>query len=115
MKKYLQTVTAACLGSALTLAASFYTGAFQPDVVTLTKAGAGNQKPLMLNTGSLAGEEVSVDFTTTADQVLAGVVHIKSTYGRPVARGNPRSVPRNVDPFRQFFGDGFDEQLRQGP
>ena len=116
MNNYFKTMAAASFGSALTLAASYYSGAFQPRVVTLTRAEAADPAPRVIATGARSTAEL-VDFSTTADRVTAGVVHIKSTYGRPVVRGNPRGIPQNRDmeQFRQFFGDGFEDMLRQGP
>jgi serine protease Do len=54
------------------------------------------------------GQPLPIDFRLTAEKVLDGVVHIKSTHvyadnGQGFERGN---IP---DPFRDFFGDEFED------
>lgn len=53
------------------------------------------------------GKAIPLDFNETAEKVLDGVVHIKSTH---VYGGNSQSFQyRNIpDPFKDFFGDDFE-------
>lgn len=52
------------------------------------------------------GKAIPLDFNETAEKVLDGVVHIKSTH---VYSGNSQNFQyRNIpDPFKDFFGDDF--------
>ena len=50
------------------------------------------------------GKVVPLDFTTTAEKVIDGVVHIKSTQ---VSSGYQNPSAQN--PFRDFFGDEFEQ------
>ena len=53
------------------------------------------------------GNALTLDFNKTAEKVLGGVVHIKSTH---IYSGNSQNFEyRNVpDPFKDFFGDEFE-------
>jgi Do/DeqQ family serine protease len=57
------------------------------------------------------GNPIALDFNETAEKVLDGVVHIKSSH---VVRGNIQNYGnRNLpDPFRDFFGDEFERFFR---
>lgn len=49
------------------------------------------------------GEPVPLDFTKVAENVVDAVVHIKATKSAREARAQ-RQMPREMDPFREFFG-----------
>ncbi len=55
------------------------------------------------------GTAVPVDFTQTAEKVIDGVVHIKSTHLYP-SQGNQSYQFREIpSPFKDFFGDNFEQ------
>ncbi len=56
------------------------------------------------------GNPVPLDFNETANNVLDGVVHIKSTQLFPKSSSNyqMRTIP---DPFKDFFGDQFKQEF----
>jgi Do/DeqQ family serine protease len=62
--------------------------------------------PALFNTNEALRTDL-LDFNETAERVLDGVVHIKSTH---IYDGNSRTFERqNIpDPFRDFFGEEFD-------
>lgn len=54
------------------------------------------------------GKAVALDFNETAESVLEGVVHIKSTH--VYVSNNKSHQYRNIpDPLRDFFGDDFEQ------
>ena len=72
---------------------------------------SGVQGQHALFTADNEGNIKPLDFTDTSEKVLDAVVHIKSIHTRAQNNGNARELP---DPFREFFGDMFKNQVPQG-
>jgi len=62
-----------------------------------------------------SGNPVPLSFTETAEEVLDAVVHIKSTQAFSSNRNRAQQPQQLPDPFRDFFGDQFDQFFRQSP
>ncbi|PKA98319.1 Do/DeqQ family serine protease [Flavobacteriaceae bacterium MAR_2009_75] len=80
------------------------------DSANITKV-SGVQGQHALFTADNEGNIKPLDFTDTSEKVLDAVVHIKSIHTRAQNNGNARELP---DPFREFFGDMFKNQVPQG-
>jgi serine protease Do len=61
------------------------------------------------NPSAINSDLSSLDFTQAAAAVSPGVVHVRTTYNRNMARGN------NVDPFGDMFEDFFGRRQRSAP
>ncbi|WP_209401149.1 Do family serine endopeptidase [Pseudozobellia sp. WGM2] len=72
---------------------------------------SGLQGQHALFTADNEGNIKPLDFTDTSEKVLDAVVHIKSIQTRAQNNGSARELP---DPFREFFGDMFKNQVPQG-
>ena len=72
---------------------------------------SGVQGQHALFTADNEGNIKPLDFTDTSEKVLDAVVHIKSIHTRAQNNSNARELP---DPFREFFGDMFKNQVPQG-
>lgn len=55
-------------------------------------------------------EVIPLDFTSIAEKVMPGVVHIRSTQSLNYTR-TPQQYRRLPDPFRDFFGDDYFDQF----
>ena len=109
-------VLSAVLGSAITLGVFNYWGS--PNVITLERSSAATAAEVVqASFGSSQG--IAVDFTATAEKTTPAVVHIRSTYGKPLAsnRGPQQQAPDffNDGPFRDFFDFKQMPQQPQGP
>ena len=67
---------------------------------------SGTPSSAALYSMDAAGNPVELNFTKTAEAVLDGVVHIKSTQ-LMASRGSGNPFGEMPDMFREFFGDGF--------
>ncbi len=54
-------------------------------------------------------EIIPLDFTGTAEKVIDGVVHIKSTQISAKSGNQPFQQREYSNPFRDFFGDEFEQ------
>ncbi len=108
MKRTFQLVVAAILGSFLTITAFQMTGLNQKTVIIKDAEGAPSSAALMNYDATASAPNNNfgpADFTYAAEKTTPAVVHIKSTQRATMARGGG-----NMDnPFKDFFGDGFDE------
>jgi Do/DeqQ family serine protease len=130
MKKYLSLVAAAATGSVLTLGAWTYLGPEGSRVVTLERAPSEPKaQNVQTNLGRYqSSQTLGMDFTLPAEKATPAVVHIKSSYGKPLARadrGQPDRSQQGQDPlgdmfggdspFRQFFEFRGPQQQQFGP
>ncbi|MEZ4888955.1 MAG: Do family serine endopeptidase [Chitinophagales bacterium] len=115
MKRTFQLVLAAILGSVITLTAFQMTGLNQKTVIfqdangTVSPAALTNYDATANNnhaTSSVDSKFGPADFTYAAEKTTPAVVHIKSTEKARTVRGGD---PQGANPFKDFFGDGFDE------
>ncbi len=116
MKRTFQLVLAAVLGSVITITAFQMTGLNQKTVIF--QDADGKTSPAALSnydpTATTPNNSVSAldsrfgpaDFTYAAEKTTPAVVHIKSTQRARTVRGNGG---QDMNPFKDFFGDGFDE------
>ncbi len=81
------------------------------DPITIKQVNGLNGQHV-LYTADNEGNITPLDFTETSEKVLDAVVHIKSTQTRVHSEmDSPRQLP---DPFREFFGDMFKNQMPEG-
>jgi Do/DeqQ family serine protease len=83
------------------------------DPITIQQV-SGVQGHNVLYTADKDGNIKPLDFTETTNKVLDAVVHIRSTQTR--GYGNMQQFERRQlpDPFKDFFGDMFKEQIPEG-
>ena len=113
MKRTFQLVLAAVLGSVITITAFQMTGLNQKTVIIQDADGMNSATSLTNYDANTSMRETldskigPTDFTFAAEKTTPAVVHIKSTQNaRSVSRGGNQQFD---NPFRDFFGDGFDE------
>ena len=92
MKKFMNLLLAAILGSALTVGATFLLGT-KDNIVKIEHVTA-SQNRLTSN-----GMGVQTDFTSAAELVMPAVVHIQVK-----AAISNRNYSQSTDPFQNFFG-----------
>lgn len=117
MKRTFQLVLAAVLGSVITITAFQMTGLNQKTVIIQDTNGNTSSAALTNYDATTNHNSTSVvdskfgpaDFTFAAEKTTPAVVHIKSTQNARTVRGNGGNSGRNIDPFRDFFGDGFED------
>ncbi|MFK7906661.1 MAG: S1C family serine protease, partial [Chitinophagales bacterium] len=113
MKRTFQLVLAAVLGSVITLTAYQMTGLNQKTVIFQDSKGEASPAALTNYNATVSKNQAldskigPADFTYAAEKTTPAVVHIKSTQkARVVSGGGGR---QDMNPFKDFFGDGFDE------
>lgn len=105
MKKYVIVFAAAAIGGLTSVGAY----KFLENSSGTTKFGEA-KSPTQIKFTSGVSPETGIDFTAAAEMTVHSVVHVKTTYNRQQAQSF------NFDPFRDFFGDGFNFQMpNQGP
>ena len=103
----LKTLMSSVLGMILCIGIYHFTINDQSNTLKIEHITANNSKKAIMTVDN-DGAIKPLSFTTTAEEVLEAVVHIKSTQasdsGSKTHRRAPRSLP---DPFRDFFGEQF--------
>ncbi|AYN66106.1 Do family serine endopeptidase [Euzebyella marina] len=83
----------------------------QNDEIKITQVSGVDGKHV-LYTADDEGNIKPLDFTETSEKVLDAVVHIKSIQTRP--QNNMSGARELPDPFKEFFGDMFKNQMPEG-
>ncbi len=100
-KKFVSLISAAILGSAITIGLLYAFGFHKQQIIVKhdDKAQAQHVNYRINDSGTI---DFSNDFTIAAERTMTAVVHIKSTQIESVNR-----VYRRINPFWHFFGDEY--------
>jgi len=105
---FLKIFISAIIGGLIVLLGTVFFESNDKKDLSVAYRDSGNTTQAMYTVNE-EGDVVPIDFTVTAELVNESVVHITS-FGTPAMTGRNQRLP---DPFRDFFGDDWDQFFQQ--